>query len=145
MLQLSMSHAPMLHMFIMGALIHSHGALGFRAGEYITSKVFRFRAGAEIVRHMSIAMRDPEEACKDVNILPISTLAHNDLFEGLDAPSKIPKQGPLRNLQLMNSCGSTESVPIHVDGLWNLIQLKGGLGKIETPGIASHCKSADAS
>jgi hypothetical protein len=135
MLQLSISNPCMLHMFIMGALINSQGKLGVIPGNRIALDVFRSRA--EIVRRMSIAMRDPAEACKDINIFAIVALAKSGQFKKVDVPLKTPKQGPLRSLQFMSSFGLTESDPVHFDGLSKLIELKGGLEKIEMSGLAA--------
>jgi hypothetical protein len=55
----------------------------------------------------------------------------------VDVPLKTPKQGPLRSLQFMSSFGLTESDPVHFDGLSKLIELKGGLEKIEMSGLAA--------
>ena len=137
MLQLTASHAPMLHLIIMAALIHSSGnRRGITDDDHITRDIFRLRA--DLVQHLSIAMKDPVEATKDINILAASSLASKDLFP-LDfpqVPSKTPKQGPLRELQLLSSCGLTESLNIHVEGLASLMKVKGGFDKIETRGVA---------
>jgi hypothetical protein len=86
---------------------------------------------------MSIVMRDPVEACKDINIFAISALSKGGQFKKMDVSLKTPKQGPLRSLQSINSFGLTESNPLHFDGLSKLMELKGGLGKIKMPGLAA--------
>lgn len=135
MLELSISHAPMLQVFIMGALIYSEGA--HRITHSSSTALSVFRARAEIVRHVSIAMRDPVEACNDVNIFAVSSLAKNGFFQSVQTSLKTPKQGPLRNLQFLSALGLTENVPIHFNGLWKIIEFKGGLGTVKMPGVAA--------
>ncbi|KAK9351267.1 hypothetical protein V1523DRAFT_417313 [Lipomyces doorenjongii] len=135
MMQISTSNPCVLHMFITGALINSQGTLGATPSNRISFDMFRSRA--EIVRHMSIAMKDPVEACKDINIFAIVALAKTGTFHRVEMPLKTPKQGPLRSLQLLNLLALSEIDPIHFDGLSKLIELKGGLEKIEIPGLAA--------
>jgi hypothetical protein len=125
----------MLHMFIIGALLHSQGAFGSLSRSPTALHLFRSRA--EIVRHMSIAMCDADEACKDINIFVVSALANKGPSKRVAMPLKTPKQGPLKKLQSLDSCALADTVPVHVDGLSKLIKLKGGLGKVEMPGLAA--------
>ncbi|KAH8817202.1 hypothetical protein F5884DRAFT_245066 [Xylogone sp. PMI_703] len=136
LLQLSLSYTPLFQMFVMGGLINLHRIHDLYPGSSMALDVTRVRA--EIVRHMSVVMRDPVEACKDVNILAVSALANKNLLKRtIDLPTKLPNQGPLKSLQFINLAGMTECVPIHANGLSHLIELKGGLEKIETPGVAA--------
>ncbi|RFU31482.1 hypothetical protein B7463_g4882, partial [Scytalidium lignicola] len=135
LLQLSISNPCMLHMFIIGALINSQGTPGAIPTDRIVHDVFRSRA--EIVRRMSTVMGDPVEACKDINIFAITALVKIGQFKKVDVPLKTPNQGPLRSLQFMSSFGLMASDPVHFDGLSRLIELKGGLEKIEMPGLAA--------
>lgn len=135
LLQLSMSYEPLLHMFIIGALIHMHGGPAHSPGDSVALNVFKSRA--QIVRHMSTVMRDPKEACKDVNILLVSALANKDVLKAANVATQTPNQGPLKSLQFLDISGMTDCVPVHVNGLCNLIRLKGGLENIQIPGIAA--------
>lgn len=135
LLQLSLSYAPILHVFIVGALIHLHGGPAGSSDDLVALDVFKSRA--QIVRYMSTAMRDPVEACKDANILLISALASKDILKKADVPWRTPSQGPLRSLQFLQMCGMTDYVPVHMNGLCTLVKLKGGLENFETPGIAA--------
>jgi len=128
-LQTSISNPCILHMFIMGAVLNPQGSLGVIPSS-IAPVLFRSRA-------VSLIMGDPVEACKDINIFAIVALAKNGKSERVEVPPKTPKQGPLRSLQFLNSFGLTESVPVHLDGLSKLIELKGGLDKIAIPGLAA--------
>lgn len=134
-MQISSSNPSVLHMFITGALLNSQGALSTIPSNTIARGMFRSRA--EIVRRMSIAMKDPIEACKDVNIFAIVVLAKTEMSHRVEIPLKTPKQGPLRSLQLLNVLALSEIDPIHFEGLSKLIELKGGLEKIKIPGLAA--------
>ena len=134
LLQLSVSHSPILHLFVMGALIYTRGALAIVPGDPQSFEMFRARA--EMVRHLNDAIKSPAEACHDVNIFAVAALAIKGPFQKVVTPSRVPRQGPLRGLQSLHSFGVTESVSVHAEGLSTMIELKGGLEKINTPGIA---------
>ncbi|KAJ8103419.1 hypothetical protein POJ06DRAFT_279217 [Lipomyces tetrasporus] len=137
LIQMSISNPCVLHIFITGALTNSpQGTLGDTPSDRIALDMFRSRA--EMVRSLSIAIKDPVEACKDINIFAIVALAKAGKFQKVEEmPLKTPKQGPLKSLQLLNWLALSEIDPIHFDGLSKLIELKGGLEKIEIPGLAA--------
>lgn len=122
-------------MFITGALINSQGIRGATPSNRIALDMLQSRA--EIVRDLNIAIQDPVEACKDINIFAVVALAKNEVAQRKEVLLKTPKQGPLKNLQLLNLLALSEIDPVHYDGLSKLIELKGGLGKIEIPGLAA--------
>lgn len=127
----------MLHIFITGALLNSpYGSLGGTPSSGLVLDMFRSRA--ELVRSLSLAMQDPVEACKDINILAIVALAKTwKPQRATEAPTKVPNQGPLKSLQLLDTLALSKIDPIHFDGLLKIIELKGGLEKIEIPGLAT--------
>jgi hypothetical protein len=122
-------------MFIIGAMVNSQGELGVIPGSRIALDVFR--SLNEIVRSMSVVMKDPVEACKDINILAIAALAKNGQVKDMPLPLKTPKQGPLRSLQFLSSFELTDIDAVHFDGLTKVIELKGGLETIEMPGLTA--------
>lgn len=123
-------------MFITGALANlPHGSLGDTPSSRIALDMFRSRA--ELVRSLSLAIKDPVEACKDINIFTVVALAKGGESQRVkEVPLKMPTQGPLKSLQLLNLMSLSETDPVHLDGLSKLIELKGGLEKIEIPGLA---------
>jgi hypothetical protein len=136
MLQLSLSDPCMLHVFVVGALMNSQRALGFiDIPPSIHDHLSRSRA--RIVRKLSVSMKDPVEACKDINIYSVAALAKDGQFMKANMPPKLPKQGPLRDLQCLSSFAKVDFVTVHFEGLAMLVELKGGLEKIEMPGIAA--------
>lgn len=136
MLQLATLNAPLLHIFIIGALLYSQGALASAPGNSTTLDLFRCRA--QLVRDISVAIEDPAEACKDINIFAVSALANKGRRRKLALPvGRTPNQGPLRTLQRIDSYGLTVTDPIHAEGLEKMLELKGGFEKIEMPGLAA--------
>jgi hypothetical protein len=121
-------------MFLMGTLIDTRGNLGATPSNRVALDIFRSRA--EIVRKLRVAIEDPVDAGKDMNILAIVALAKTVPYQKVELPPKTPKQGPLKSLQLLDSFSLSNLDPVHVDGLRKLIELKGGLEQIETPGLA---------
>ncbi len=135
MLQLPVAHPPILHLFIIGALLYSQGTHEIIPGSPIALSLFRFRS--QIVQQMSVAIRDPVEACKDVNLFAILALANKGKSKEVSLGLRSPRQGPLGNLQSLNTHALTEPLQVHFDGLAKVIKLKGGLEKVKMPGLAS--------
>ncbi|KAJ6008887.1 hypothetical protein N7499_001066 [Penicillium canescens] len=135
LIQMSSSNPYVLHMFMTGALANLQGTPGTTHSHRIALDMFRSRA--EIVRRLNIAIKDPAEACKDTNIFAVVALAKTGTVQKVEVPRKTPKQGPLKSLQLLNLLALSEIDPVHLDGLLKLIELKGGLEKIEIPGLAA--------
>ncbi|CRG91231.1 hypothetical protein PISL3812_08279 [Talaromyces islandicus] len=136
LIQMSTSNACVLHMFITGALINSQGIRGAIPSSRIARDMFQSRA--KIVRGLNIAIQDPKEACKDINIFAVTALTKKEASQRMqELPSRTPNQGPLKRLQLLHLLALSEIDPIHYEGLSQLIELKGGLDKIEIPGLAA--------
>lgn len=128
------SNKYLVHMFLTGTLVDIRGNLGTTPSNRVAFDIFRSRA--EIIRRLMAAIKNPVEACTDTNILAIVALTKTVPSQKVELPSKTPKQGPLKSLQLIDSFSLSDIDPVHVDGLATLVELKGGLEKIETPGLA---------
>lgn len=122
-------------MFLTGTLIDIRGNLGFTPSSRVAVDIFQSRA--KIIRNLMISMKSPKDACAETNILAIVALTKTAPSQNVELPLRTPKQGPLKSLQSLDSFSLSDIDPIHVDGLAKLIELKGGLEKIETPGLAS--------
>ncbi|KAL4868869.1 hypothetical protein BDV12DRAFT_208936 [Aspergillus spectabilis] len=81
-------------------------------------------------------IQNPSRALVDEVILSVLCLANNDNPRG-EKTQESPFQPPLRSLQWLNIYGSLSPNSIHQAGLANLVCLKGGLEKIELPGLAA--------
>lgn len=72
----------------------------------------------------------------DENILCVYSLAYHGVLRPVSA-SKAPNQGPLEGLAMLNVYGGQlEAVHVHLQGLAKMINLRGGLYKIQFPGLA---------
>jgi len=49
---------------------------------------------------------------------------------------KVPNQGRMKHLQSLDRYSLMKLVPLHLDGLGVLIQMRGGLDQITTDGIS---------
>ncbi|KIW70546.1 hypothetical protein, variant [Phialophora macrospora] len=107
------------------------------------------RAHAETVTHVNRALSNPSTACNDVTILTVFTLAYHYLTMDAEVrpayvTRRAPQQGPLRSLRLLNLYGGPiEAVSMHREGLFKMIELRGGLDKIILPGLAGLLCYAD--
>lgn len=88
---------------------------------------------------------DPNVACGDLNIQSVFNLAFNYLGEQ-DSSSNYssqsqfdrPAQGPLGSLRMIDLYGGRiETMPVHCHGLNRMISVRGGLHKLELPGLGS--------
>ncbi|PTU23336.1 hypothetical protein P175DRAFT_0454989 [Aspergillus ochraceoroseus IBT 24754] len=105
--------------------------------------------GADNIRYMRIceadtiskinrAIQDPLTAVSDAIILSVLCLAANYHEDRVSQLGKLsPFQAPLRSLQWLDIYGRLSTNAIHQAGLIQLIQLKGGLEKIELPALAA--------
>jgi len=67
---------------------------------------------------------------------------HGDLRRA--APVMAPSQGPLTTLQLLHIYGGRlETVQVHLQGLAKMLSLRGGLSKIQLPGLAQAISFGD--
>jgi len=81
-------------------------------------------------------MQDPVNACSDSNILAIWALASHGWEKFLPPGHKVPNQGRMKHLQSLDRYSLMKLVPLHLDGLGVLIQMRGGLDQITTDGIS---------
>ncbi|EXJ62208.1 hypothetical protein A1O7_02641 [Cladophialophora yegresii CBS 114405] len=107
------------------------------------------RAHAETVSYVNKALSDPSTACSDLTILTVFNLAYHYLAMSPEArpvyaTRRRPEQGPLRSLRLLNLYGGPiEAASMHREGLFKMIELRGGLEKITIPGLAGLLCYAD--
>ncbi|KAI1609879.1 hypothetical protein EDD36DRAFT_453605 [Exophiala viscosa] len=97
----------------------------------------------ETVRGVHQKFGDTTMSCEDENILAVYALSyHGDLRRS--PPAVAPSQGPLTTLQLLHIYGGRlETVPVHLQGLAKMLTLRGGLSKIQLPGLAQAISFGD--
>jgi len=90
------------------------------------------------IRLLNEVMSDPSRAVTDAVILSVLCMASNSHQGVALIPSaQSPFYPPLRSLQWLDVYGALSANPVHVRGLAQLIELRGGLENIALPGLAA--------
>ena len=142
-----LNDAVALHSLLYGALSHQRLNLLKGAGEDVDINVTRLevdmrRCEVESIALINKALRKGADAITDGMIVSVLTLAANawdlTLAKFLDEPGPLPWFNPLlKSLQCLDIYGLLSVHLIHAMGLVQLVKLRGGLGKILTPGLAA--------
>lgn len=131
--RIALSSPALFHTWLHGAAVHAQAIQGRPLGESRDVQLSYFQA----IEALNEAMHDPTKALADENILAVSGLASYAIDVTIDSNRKVPSQGPLKNLRGLDVYSALTTVPEHARGLATLVELKGGLDRIRTPGIAS--------
>ena len=94
---------------------------------------------SEVVREINRRFDKSSTRCSDENILAVVALAfHGEVTEADNELPRWPSQGPLDTLQGLNvSGGRLDTVEVHLDGLLKMLSIRGGIDRIEFPGLAA--------
>lgn len=100
------------------------------------------RCEIESIGLINKALRRADRAIDDAMIVSVLCLAANawdvTLEKFLNEPAPAPIFDPLlKSLQWLDIYGLLSAHPIHAAGLVQLINLRGGLHNLETPGLAA--------
>ena len=88
------------------------------------------------IRNLNVRL-NTELASDDSTILSVLGLAmYGDLMVRPPERTRWPSQGPLTNLNGIDTLGRLRSFIQHINGLNDLIKWRGGMQKISTPGVA---------
>lgn len=91
----------------------------------------------EGVRKINRALDNKQAAVTDNMILNVLIMAAADggtvSMDALESPF----QAPLRSLQWLDIYSSVSASPVHLQGLAQLIHLKGGLERVQLPGLGA--------
>lgn len=88
------------------------------------------------IKQLNKLMKDPSQSTCDEIILAVLCMAFNRIdYSGWNTPDSWPK-APLRNLQWLDVYGGLSLNDQHIKGLLALIESKGGIDKVELPGLA---------
>jgi hypothetical protein len=91
----------------------------------------------ESIKMVNAAIQKPSRALSDAVILSVSCLVNVRGDELMwDENLRSPFQSPLRSLQCLDMYRSLFPNPVHLSGLAQLIELRGGLEQIKLPGMA---------
>lgn len=92
----------------------------------------------DAIMRVNRAIQNPSVAVTDSIILCVLCMATNKVEAPMWDQNKEPVfQAPLKSLQWLDIYGRLFPHPIHQAGLIQLVRLRGGLDKIELPGLAS--------
>jgi hypothetical protein len=93
---------------------------------------------ADAIARINRAIKVPSEAATDSLILCVLCMATNKLENPLwEDMRESPFGSPLRSLQWLDVYGRLSPHLVHQAGLRQLVSLRGGLEKIELPGLAT--------
>ncbi|KAJ0420379.1 hypothetical protein BJY00DRAFT_138173 [Aspergillus carlsbadensis] len=133
--------------FLFGSL--SHMRVQALKG-WIPRHVFRLRqqrllehVEMETVRLVSREMSNPSRAVCDAMIWSVVCMAHNKAEDDVNGLPDIPFTAPMQRLQWLDVYGCLRPNLIHIGGLIQMVNLRGGIEKIELPGLASVISFSD--
>jgi hypothetical protein len=122
----------------------------FQIWEYHTELYYRFKFGrnlvgecdflesySRIIKSLNERMANAETACSDSSILcVVGVTTYGTLMAKPIERTRWPSQGPLKNLNCLDTLGRLPSVQEHINGLDLLVTMRGGLQNVKTPGMA---------
>ena len=92
----------------------------------------------DAITRISRAIKNPTEAVTDEMILCVLCMATNRLENPSNEEiTDSPFNATLRSLQWLDVYGRLSPHPVHQSGLRQLVFLRGGLGKLRLPGLAT--------
>ncbi|KAE9370819.1 hypothetical protein N431DRAFT_468834 [Stipitochalara longipes BDJ] len=92
----------------------------------------------QIIKSLNERMRSQTDiACSDASILCVlGVTTYGTLLAKPPGRMRWPSQGPLTNLNALDTLGRLPSILEHINGLDLLVGIRGGIHNITTPGIA---------
>ncbi|KAL4948980.1 hypothetical protein BDW69DRAFT_175378 [Aspergillus filifer] len=97
----------------------------------------------ETIKMVSREMDNPDRAVCDAMIFSVVCMAHNKAFDNPTALKSTPFTAPMQRLQWLDVYGSLPPNLVHIGGLIKMVNLRGGIDKIELPGLASIISFSD--
>ena len=91
----------------------------------------------EAIKRVNEAIQDPSRALSDAVIICVMGLVNNGGSDLMwDENPRLLFQSPLRDLQWLDVYGRLMPNSVHLNGLAQLVKLRGGLEHIKLPGLA---------
>ncbi|RDW61192.1 uncharacterized protein DSM5745_10690 [Aspergillus mulundensis] len=144
---MSLSDQTLFTAFLFGALSHMrvqalHG--------WIPRQMFHARkqrmletVEMETIKLVSREIDNPSRAVCDSVIWSVVCMAHNKADDDLAESPPPPFTAPMQRLQWLGVYGSLRPNLVHIGGLIQMINLRGGIDKIQLPGLASVISFSD--
>lgn len=127
--------------FLFGSLVHQ-ALLRFGHGEgHDSRRLWEDRdllhSQLKSIESINQAFQDPAKATSDTVIMSVMTLAFTPASGSFLCKVLTPLEAPLRNLQWLDVYGYFDTENPHLRGLARMVELRGGVEKIEYPGLAA--------
>ncbi|KAJ5121057.1 uncharacterized protein N7515_009018 [Penicillium bovifimosum] len=145
---LSMSDPALFTAFMFGALCHLRVQCRNR---WVTGTKFGRREARalelcemESIKLISQAIQDPSRAVSDAVLLSVICMAHHQADKNISQQhQRTPFDPPFPRLQWIDVYGCLPPNMIHIKGLLQLVELRGGLTNIPTEGLAATISFSD--
>lgn len=135
----STSHPALHSAMIFGSYSHRRTRWLMKRQGYFSAEDMRQMALCEatVIDQINAILPDTYQAVCDAVILSVLCMATNR-YDGTEYQDKKSNfHAPLRSLQWLDVYGRLSPNPVHQAGLIQLVYLRGGLEKIEIPGLAA--------
>ncbi|KAL4801975.1 hypothetical protein BDV18DRAFT_147951 [Aspergillus unguis] len=144
---MSLSDQTLFTAFLYGSLSHMRvqALNGWIPRHMFSSKQQRMLENVEMetVKMVSREIQNPSRAICDAVIFSVICMAHSQMDERLTKLQNIPFTSPMQRLQWLDVYGSLPPNLVHVQGLVQMVKLRGGIDKIKLPGLASIISFSD--
>ncbi|KAL3479056.1 hypothetical protein BJX99DRAFT_222937 [Aspergillus californicus] len=144
---MSLSDSTLSTAFLFGSLSHMRVQV---LNGWIPRHLFQARqqrlleqVELETIKLVSREMNDPSRAVCDAMIFCVVCMAHNKADENVAALNSSPFTAPMQRLQWLDVYGSLRPNLVHIGGLVQMVNLRGGIDKIQLPGLSSIISFSD--
>ncbi|KAL2824804.1 hypothetical protein BDW59DRAFT_83005 [Aspergillus cavernicola] len=144
---MSLSDPTLFTAFLYGSLSHMRVQA---LNGWIPQHLFRTRqqrmlehVEMETIQLVSREMDNPSRAVCDAMIFSVVCMAHNKADDNLSGYQSSPFTAPMQRLQWLDVYGSLRTNLVHIGGLVQMINLRGGIDKIQLPGLSSVISFSD--
>ncbi|KAL5334867.1 hypothetical protein BJX70DRAFT_344427 [Aspergillus crustosus] len=144
---MSLSDPTLFTAFLYGSLSHMRVQA---LNGWIPRHMFRARqqrlletVEMETIKMVSREMNNPSRAVCDAMIFSVVCMAHNKADDNSTGYQTPPFTAPMQRLQWLDVYGSLRTNMVHIGGLVQMVNLRGGIDKIQLPGLASVISFSD--
>ncbi|KAL2864951.1 uncharacterized protein BJX67DRAFT_389649 [Aspergillus lucknowensis] len=144
---MSLSDTTLFTAFLYGSLSHMRVQA---LNGWIPRQIFRTRhqrllehVEMETIKLVSREMDDPTRAVCDAMIFSVVCMAHNKAEDDVTGLPRPPFTAPMQRLQWLDVYGSLRPNLVHIGGLIQMVNLRGGIDEIQLPGLASIISFSD--
>lgn len=130
MLSTIIHSATMLHSALLADSIFTRAHRGQADGDLI-----ELTFASKAIEFLRREILNPETGTSDAIIWSVVIFGYSGKIADLRSGTRMPRQSPLKELQTLHVYGRMEYSPEHVRGLLALIEMIGGIDKIQTPGM----------